>query len=94
MLEHLLLLFSMDYIPPWFSFTHTDFSVCGILFLCREISSAALNPAYVPPRSLDVSEALACPGVVDVITAEDVPGDNNHSGEIFYAQSEVCGLLF
>lgn len=45
-----------------------------------------------PPRSLDVSEALECPGVVDVITAEDVPGDNNHSGEIFFAQSEVCDL--
>lgn len=51
------------------------------------------HPLHVfPPRSLDVSEARACPGVVDVITAEDVPGDNNHSGEIFYAQSEVCDL--
>ena len=43
-----------------------------------------------PPRSIDTSEALALPGVVDVITAEDVPGDNNHQGEIFYAQNEVC----
>ncbi|GAB1284988.1 Aldehyde oxidase 4 [Apodemus speciosus] len=45
--------------------------------------------AHAKIISLDVSEALACPGVVDVITAEDVPGDNNHGGEIFYAQSEV-----
>ncbi|CAH6791652.1 Aox3 [Phodopus roborovskii] len=45
--------------------------------------------AHAKITSLDVSGALACPGVVDVITAEDVPGDNNHSGEIFYAQSEV-----
>ncbi|XP_037066290.1 aldehyde oxidase 4 isoform X2 [Peromyscus leucopus] len=45
--------------------------------------------AHAKITSLDVSEARACPGVVDVITAEDVPGDNNHSGEIFYAQSEV-----
>ncbi|XP_076787997.1 aldehyde oxidase 4 isoform X3 [Arvicanthis niloticus] len=45
--------------------------------------------AHAKITSLDVSEALACPGVVDVITAEDVPGENNHDGEIFYAQSEV-----
>ncbi|XP_016051352.1 PREDICTED: aldehyde oxidase 4-like [Miniopterus natalensis] len=38
---------------------------------------------------IDVSEALAFPGVVDVITADDVPGDNNCLGEIFYAQNEV-----
>lgn len=45
-----------------------------------------------PPRSIDASEALALPGVVDVITAEDVPGDNNHQGEVLYAQNEVCDL--
>ncbi|XP_057614584.1 aldehyde oxidase 4 isoform X2 [Chionomys nivalis] len=45
--------------------------------------------AHAKITSLDASEALACPGVVDVITAEDVPGENNHSGEIFYAQDEV-----
>ncbi|XP_060224379.1 aldehyde oxidase 4 isoform X2 [Meriones unguiculatus] len=45
--------------------------------------------AHARITSLDVSEALACPGVVDVITAEDVPGDNNYSGEIFFAQIEV-----
>ncbi|KAL1770760.1 aldehyde oxidase 4 [Sigmodon hispidus] len=45
--------------------------------------------AHAKIISLDVSEALECPGVVDVITAEDVPGENNHNGEIFYAHSEV-----
>lgn len=44
------------------------------------------------PRAIDVSEALELPGVVDVITAEDVPGDNNHNGEVLYAQNEVCDL--
>lgn len=44
------------------------------------------------PRLIDTSEALALPGVVDVITAEDVPGDNTYQGEIFYAQNEVCDL--
>lgn len=44
------------------------------------------------PRAIDVSEALALPGVADVITAEDVPGDNNHNGEVLYAQNEVCDL--
>ncbi|NP_001265709.1 aldehyde oxidase 4 [Cavia porcellus] len=39
--------------------------------------------------SIDTGEALALPGVVAVITAEDVPGENNHQGEIFYAQREV-----
>ncbi|XP_008831523.1 aldehyde oxidase 4 isoform X2 [Nannospalax galili] len=45
--------------------------------------------AHAKILSIDISEALACPGVVDVITAEDVPGDNNHSGEILYAHNEV-----
>uniref|UniRef100_A0A8C9HWC5 FAD-binding PCMH-type domain-containing protein n=1 Tax=Piliocolobus tephrosceles TaxID=591936 RepID=A0A8C9HWC5_9PRIM len=36
-----------------------------------------------------ITKALALPGVVDVITAEDVPGDNNYQGEIFCAQNEV-----
>uniref|UniRef100_A0A8D0UCD7 FAD-binding PCMH-type domain-containing protein n=1 Tax=Sus scrofa TaxID=9823 RepID=A0A8D0UCD7_PIG len=45
--------------------------------------------AHAKIISIDTSEALALPGVVDVITAEDVPGDNNHQGEIFYAQNEV-----
>ncbi|XP_025743090.2 aldehyde oxidase 4-like [Callorhinus ursinus] len=44
--------------------------------------------AHAKIISIDVSEALALPGV-DVITAEDVPGDNNHRGEVFYAQNEV-----
>ncbi|XP_008144698.2 aldehyde oxidase 4-like isoform X1 [Eptesicus fuscus] len=45
--------------------------------------------AHAKIIAIDVSEALAHPGVVDVITAEDVPGDNNHKGEILYAQNEV-----
>uniref|UniRef100_A0A2K5I672 FAD-binding PCMH-type domain-containing protein n=1 Tax=Colobus angolensis palliatus TaxID=336983 RepID=A0A2K5I672_COLAP len=45
--------------------------------------------AHAKIISTDISEALALPGVVDVITAEDVPGDNNYQGEIFYAQNEV-----
>ncbi|XP_012380785.3 aldehyde oxidase 4-like [Dasypus novemcinctus] len=45
--------------------------------------------AHAKIISIDSSEALALPGVVDVITAEDVPGENNYSGEIFYAQNEV-----
>ncbi|XP_032335984.1 LOW QUALITY PROTEIN: aldehyde oxidase 4 [Camelus ferus] len=45
--------------------------------------------AHAKIMAIDASEALAVPGVVDVITAEDVPGDNNHHGEVFYAQDEV-----
>lgn len=41
------------------------------------------------PSSLDTSEALASPGVVDVITAHDVPGDNGREEESLYAQDEV-----
>ncbi|XP_059558676.1 aldehyde oxidase 4-like [Myotis daubentonii] len=45
--------------------------------------------AHAKIIAIDVSEALALPGIVDVITAEDVPGDNNHNGEVLYAQNEV-----
>ncbi|XP_076722928.2 aldehyde oxidase 4 isoform X2 [Callospermophilus lateralis] len=45
--------------------------------------------AHAKIISIDTSEALSLPGVADVITAEDVPGDNNHHGEILYAQNEV-----
>uniref|UniRef100_A0A452V7N7 Aldehyde oxidase 4-like n=1 Tax=Ursus maritimus TaxID=29073 RepID=A0A452V7N7_URSMA len=45
--------------------------------------------AHAKIISIDASEALALPGVFDVITAEDVPGDNNHQGEVLYAQNEV-----
>lgn len=27
-----------------------------------------------------------------MITAEDVPGDNNHNGEVVFAKNEVCDL--
>ncbi|XP_043851338.1 aldehyde oxidase 3-like isoform X1 [Dromiciops gliroides] len=39
--------------------------------------------------SIDASEALALPGVVDVITAQDVPGENGNEEERIYAQNEV-----
>ncbi|XP_012887157.1 PREDICTED: aldehyde oxidase 4-like [Dipodomys ordii] len=45
--------------------------------------------AHAKILSIDTSEAMSLPGVVDVIMAEDVPGDNNHKGEILYAQHEV-----
>ncbi|XP_043849522.1 aldehyde oxidase 4-like [Dromiciops gliroides] len=45
--------------------------------------------AHAKILSIDVSEALEFPGVVDVITAKDVPGKNNHEGEILYAENEV-----
>nr|XP_023478097.1 LOW QUALITY PROTEIN: aldehyde oxidase 4-like [Equus caballus] len=45
--------------------------------------------AHAKIVSIDASKALALPGVVDVITAEDVPGNNNHKGEVLYAQNEV-----
>ncbi|XP_075385065.1 aldehyde oxidase 3-like [Tenrec ecaudatus] len=40
--------------------------------------------------SIDASEALASPGVVDVITAQDVPGDNGSAEERLYAQDKVA----
>ncbi|KAM5280463.1 aldehyde oxidase 4-like [Ctenodactylus gundi] len=55
------------------------------LFLAVVTSSRA----HAKIMSIDASEALALPGVVDVITAEDVPGDNSHNGETLYAQKEV-----
>uniref|UniRef100_A0A8C2W2I8 aldehyde oxidase n=1 Tax=Chinchilla lanigera TaxID=34839 RepID=A0A8C2W2I8_CHILA len=45
--------------------------------------------AHAKIISIDTAEALALPGVVSVITAEDVPGENHHNGEILYAQGEV-----
>ncbi|XP_069851873.1 aldehyde oxidase 3-like isoform X1 [Dipodomys merriami] len=39
--------------------------------------------------SIDASEALALPGVADVITAQDVPGNNGSEEERLYAQDEV-----
>ncbi|XP_010615897.1 aldehyde oxidase 4 [Fukomys damarensis] len=57
----------------------------------QELSLAVVTStrAHAKVISIDTAEALALPGVVAVITAEDVPGENNHQGEIFYAQSEV-----
>nr|XP_003405989.2 aldehyde oxidase 4-like isoform X1 [Loxodonta africana] len=45
--------------------------------------------AHAKIMSIETSEALALPGVVDIITADDVPGDNNYHGEVFYAQNKV-----
>ncbi|KAM4836126.1 LOW QUALITY PROTEIN: aldehyde oxidase 3-like [Thomomys bottae] len=39
--------------------------------------------------SINASEALALPGVADVITAQDVPGDNGTEEERLYAQEKV-----
>uniref|UniRef100_A0A4X2LQA3 FAD-binding PCMH-type domain-containing protein n=1 Tax=Vombatus ursinus TaxID=29139 RepID=A0A4X2LQA3_VOMUR len=39
--------------------------------------------------SIDASEALALPGVVDVITAQDIPAQNGDEEERLYAQDEV-----
>ncbi|XP_051841866.1 aldehyde oxidase 3-like isoform X2 [Antechinus flavipes] len=39
--------------------------------------------------SIDASEALALPGVVDIITAQDVPAENGDEEERLYAQDEV-----
>eukprot|EP00071_Canis_lupus_P037103 XP_022270660.1 aldehyde oxidase 4 isoform X2 [Canis lupus familiaris] len=59
--------------------------------IARELFLAVVTStkAHAKIISFDASEALALPGVVDVITAEDVPGSNNHRGEILYAQNEV-----
>uniref|UniRef100_G1Q5J1 aldehyde oxidase n=1 Tax=Myotis lucifugus TaxID=59463 RepID=G1Q5J1_MYOLU len=59
--------------------------------IAQELILAAVTStrAHAKIIAIDVSEALALPGVVDVITAEDVPGDNNHNGEVLYAQNEV-----
>ncbi|KAL0626578.1 Aldehyde oxidase 4 [Plecturocebus cupreus] len=57
----------------------------------QELFLAAITSirAHSKIISIDISEALALPGVANVITAEDVPGDNNYQGEVFYAQNEV-----
>ncbi|XP_004701798.2 aldehyde oxidase 4 [Echinops telfairi] len=59
--------------------------------IARELFLAPVTStrAHAKILLIDTSEALALPGVVDVITAEDVPGDNHYLGEVFYAQNEV-----
>ncbi|XP_015986617.2 aldehyde oxidase 4 isoform X2 [Rousettus aegyptiacus] len=59
--------------------------------ISQELSLAVVTStrAHAKIISIDVSEALTLPGVVDVITAEDVPGDNNYKGEVLFAQNEV-----
>ncbi|XP_055967737.1 aldehyde oxidase 4-like [Sorex fumeus] len=53
------------------------------------LSVVTSSRAHAKIISIDISEALAHPGVVDVIRAEDVPGENNPHGEILYAQNKV-----
>lgn len=65
----------IDDIPP----------IAEELFLAPVTSSRA----HAKIISIDISEAMEHPGVVDVITAEDVPGENNPNGEIIYAKNEV-----
>ncbi|XP_076405535.1 aldehyde oxidase 3-like [Peromyscus maniculatus bairdii] len=60
-------------------------ALAGELFLAVVTSSRP----HARIISLDASEALASPGVVDVITAQDVPGDNGREEESLYAQDEV-----
>lgn len=44
-------------------------------------------------RSIDLSEALEMPGVVDVITAEDIPGTNGTEDDKLLAVDEVWTTL-
>uniref|UniRef100_A0A8C4WS49 FAD-binding PCMH-type domain-containing protein n=1 Tax=Gopherus evgoodei TaxID=1825980 RepID=A0A8C4WS49_9SAUR len=55
------------------------------LFLAVVTSSRA----HAKIVTIDVSEALKVPGVVDVVTAEDVPGKNGTDDEQAYAKDEV-----
>lgn len=43
-------------------------------------------------RSIDSSEALELPGVVDVITAEDIPGTNGAEDDKLMAVDEVQSM--
>ncbi|XP_052605467.1 aldehyde oxidase 3 isoform X2 [Peromyscus californicus insignis] len=70
----------------------------GEAVFCDDVSALAeelflavvtSNRPHARIISLDASEALASPGVVDVITAQDVPGDNGREEESLYAQDEV-----
>ncbi|GAB5575871.1 aldehyde oxidase isoform X2 [Prionailurus iriomotensis] len=61
------------------------FSVAQELFLAIVTS----RRSHTNIISIDISEALALPGIVNVITAEDVAGNNKHQGEVLYAPNEV-----
>lgn len=43
-------------------------------------------------RSIDLSEALELPGVVDVITAKDIPGTNGAEDDKLLAVDEVWNM--
>uniref|UniRef100_A0A6I8PA60 FAD-binding PCMH-type domain-containing protein n=1 Tax=Ornithorhynchus anatinus TaxID=9258 RepID=A0A6I8PA60_ORNAN len=57
----------------------------------RELALALVTSSRAHARitSIDVSEALGMPGVVTVVTAQDVPGKNGSEDERFLAQEEV-----
>ncbi|XP_040609521.1 aldehyde oxidase 3 isoform X5 [Mesocricetus auratus] len=59
--------------------------------LAEELFLAVVTSSRPHARmiSLDASEALASPGVVDVITAQDIPSDNGREEESLFAQDEV-----
>ncbi|XP_038153453.1 aldehyde oxidase 6 [Cyprinodon tularosa] len=72
----------------------------GELFLVLVTSSRA----HAKITGLDVSEALKLPGVVDVITAQDVPGKKTREmfgyeqelfaeGQVYCVGQTVCGVL-
>ena len=55
---------------------------------------AAVKRAGIPHgilRRLDISKARALPGVVTVLTAEDIPGEHNH-GLVVYDWPAIVGL--
>uniref|UniRef100_A0A8D0GBI8 FAD-binding PCMH-type domain-containing protein n=1 Tax=Sphenodon punctatus TaxID=8508 RepID=A0A8D0GBI8_SPHPU len=67
-----------------------------------ELSMAVVTStrAHAKIISIDVSEALKVPGVVDVVTARDIPGENGTEDERVYADHEViyvghiiCGVV-
>lgn len=65
---------------------------CGIIciqYICPIHTNCGTAIYILPPRSIDASEALKLPGVVDVVTAKDVPGKNGTEDEQAYAEDEV-----
>ncbi|NXC42799.1 AOXB oxidase, partial [Penelope pileata] len=57
-----------------------------------ELSLAVVTStkAHAKIRSLDISEALQVPGVVDVVTAKDVPGKNGNDEKAFAEDKVIC----
>lgn len=55
------------------------FVLCTVLIYAHALLS----------RSIDISEALQVPGVINVVTAEDVPGKNGNDEEEAFAKDKV-----